>query len=194
MSASHVTAPEPSLRRIAVFCGARTGNDPRHAADAVRLGSFLAERGIGLVYGGGSIGLMGVLAEAVLDGGGEVIGVITESLLKSEVGHTGVTELKVVATMHERKACMAELADAFVMLPGGFGTLDEFFEVVTWRQLGIHDKPCGILDPQGYYQKLTAFLDEAVSSDFVTTANRDLVVLAATPESLLTRFGLSHGL
>ncbi len=129
----------------------------------------MASRGLGLVYGGGHVGLMGVLADAVLAAGGEVLGVITASLQEREVGHDGLTELRVVDTMHERKAAMADAADAFVMLPGGFGTLDEFFEAVTWAQLGIHDKPCAVLDPTGYYAPLLRFLDDAVAARFIAS-------------------------
>jgi len=161
------------------------GVDERHAALAAEFGATLAARGIGLVYGGGSIGLMGVIADAVLGRGGEVVGVITEALAELEVGHAGLSDLITVATMHERKARMADLADGFVMLPGGYGTLDEFFEVVTWSQLGIHAKPCGILDPWGYYGNLLRFIDDCVSADFVTVANRDLVLASGDATDLL---------
>lgn len=173
------------LRRVAVFCGSSRGADPTYAAGAAALGSALARHGIGLVYGGGSVGLMGVLADAVQEAGGQVTGVITEALVGLEVGHNGLGDLRVVATMHERKALMADLADGFVMLAGGFGTLDEFFEAVTWSQLGIHDKPCAVLDPDGYYVDLLAFLDRAVTERFVSTTNRSLVGTAREPEALI---------
>src|SRR5215471_16866630 len=142
------------LSSVAVYCGSNAGNDPQYAAAAAALGRVLADRGIRLVYGGGQVGLMGVLADAVLERGGEVLGVITEALVVKEVSHRGLTGLQVVGTMHERKAVMADAADAFIMLPGGFGTFDEFFEVVTWTQLGIHAKPCGVLDVAGYFAPL----------------------------------------
>jgi len=175
------------VRRLAVFCGSSPGADPAHAALARALGEALASAGIGLVYGGGHVGLMGVVADAVLAGSGTVTGVITTSLQEREVGHEGLTELRVVETMHERKAIMADAADAFVMLPGGFGTLDEFFEAVTWSQLGIHDKPCAVLDPTGYYTPLLAFLDEAVAERFIAPEHRAIVLRATTVEDLFVK-------
>ena len=151
---------------MAVYCGSNSGNDPAYAEAAAALGRTLAKRGIRLVYGGGHVGLMGVVADAVLESGGEVHGVITEALVAKEVSHRGLTSLRVVETMHERKAVMADAADAFVMLPGGFGTLDEFFEVVTWTQLGIHAKPCGVLDAAGFFGPLRALIDGAVTAGF----------------------------
>lgn len=173
------------LRRVAVFCGSSRGADPTYADGAAALGTALARHGIGLVYGGGSVGLMGVLADAVQEAGGEVTGVITEALVGLEVGHNGLGDLRVVATMHERKALMADLSDGFVMLAGGFGTLDEFFEALTWSQLGIHDKPCSVLDPDGYFAALFAFLDRAVTDRFVSATNRSLVGHARDPEELI---------
>jgi hypothetical protein len=151
------------------------------------LGRLLADRGIRLVYGGGHVGLMGVLADAVLDGGGQVLGVITRALRAKEVAHHGLTELVVVDTMHERKAAMSAAADAFIMLPGGYGTFDEFFEAVTWTQLGIHVKPCGVLDVAGYFAPLRALLDAATHGGFVIRAHRELVITEAEPGRLLDR-------
>ena len=173
------------MRSVGVYCGSRVGNDPRHAEVAAELGRTLGERGTELVYGGGHIGLMGVVADAALSAGGTVVGVITESLLDAEVGHRNVTQLITVPTMHERKAIMNERSDAFVMLPGGYGTLDEFFEAVTWSQLGIHDKPCAILDPTGYFDPLVAFVDNAVANDFIKPHNRALMTSYRSVDALL---------
>ena len=173
------------LSAVAVYCGSNYGNDPAYAAAAASLGGTLAERGIRLVYGGGQVGLMGVVADAALGGGGEVYGVITEALRAMEVSHQGLTRLQVVGTMHERKAAMADAADAFVMLPGGFGTFDEFFEVLTWTQLGIHAKPCAILDVAGFFDPLRTLLDGAVTAGFVRPAHRDMVIIDTDPAALL---------
>jgi uncharacterized protein (TIGR00730 family) len=175
------------LSSVAVYCGSNAGNDPVYAAAAASLGRVLADRGIRLVYGGGQVGLMGVVADAVLARGGEVYGVITEALVAKEVSHPGLSRLRVVGTMHERKAVMADAADAFVMLPGGFGTLDEFFEVLTWTQLGIHAKPCGILDVAGFFGPLRALVDGAVAAGFVHPAHRDMIVTGEDPGGLLDR-------
>jgi uncharacterized protein (TIGR00730 family) len=175
------------LSAVAVYCGSNYGNDPAYAAAAASLGGTLAERGIRLVYGGGQVGLMGVVADAALENGGQVLGVITEALVAKEVSHRGLARLQVVGTMHERKAAMADAADAFVMLPGGFGTLDEFFEVVTWTQLGIHAKPCGILDVAGFFAPLRTLLDGAVAAGFVHPAHRDMIVVDDDPARLLDR-------
>jgi uncharacterized protein (TIGR00730 family) len=172
---------------VAVYCGSATGNDARHAATAAALGVALAEHDIDLVYGGGHIGLMGIVADAALGAGGRVIGVITQSLVRAEVGHGNITELITVETMHERKLAMSERADAFVMLPGGYGTLDEFFEAVTWTQLRIHDKPCLILDPTGYYAPLIEFIDRSVTEGFVQPKNRALIETYASIGALLDR-------
>lgn len=153
--------------------------------DAAELGHALATRGVELVYGGSHVGLMGVLADAALEAGGTVIGVITDALVDAEVAHTGLTRLHTVASMHERKRQMSDLADAFVMLPGGFGTLDEFFEALSWTQLGIHTKPCAILDSSGFYRPLLALLDQAVEQRFLTPANRSLLVDVTTVDELL---------
>jgi uncharacterized protein (TIGR00730 family) len=175
------------LISVAVYCGSNPGNDPAYREAAASLGRTLAERGISLVYGGGHVGLMGAVADAVLEHGGEAHGVITEALEAKEVAHHGLSTLRVVKTMHERKAAMADAADAFVMLPGGFGTLDEFFEVVTWTQLGIHDKPCGVLDVNGYFGPLRELIDGAVTAGFVHPAHGEMVVIDADADGLLDR-------
>ena len=175
------------LKAVAVYCGSNIGTDPAYAAAAASLGQTLADRGIRLVYGGGHVGLMGVLADVVLGNGGEAYGVITRALKEREVAHSGLTSLTVVETMHERKAAMADAADAFVMLPGGYGTLDEFFEVVTWTQLGIHAKPCGVLDVAGYFAPLGTLLDGAAQAGFVRPAHRGLVLTDTDPAALLDR-------
>src|SRR6185503_14872599 len=146
------------MSRLCVFCGSSPGHDPAYGAAAAQLGRVLAERGIGLVYGGGRVGLMGILADAALAAGGEVIGVIPQALLDREIGHRGLTQLRVVDSMHSRKALMGDLADGFIALPGGIGTLEELFEVWTWAQLGLHRKPCGLLDANGFYAPLVDFL------------------------------------
>jgi uncharacterized protein (TIGR00730 family) len=179
--------PPGQLSAIAVYCGSNHGADPAYAQAAAALGRLLAERGIRLVYGGGHVGLMGVLADAALAGGGEVFGVITRALQAKEVAHDALTSLTVVDTMHERKAAMADAADAFVMIPGGYGTFDEFFEVVSWTQLGIHDKPCGVLDVAGYYAPLRALLDEATRQGFISRVHRELVITESEPRRLLDR-------
>jgi len=174
-----------SLRRVCVFCGSSTGSDPVYARSAEALASALTARGIGLVYGGGCVGLMGVLADAVLARGGHVIGVIPDSLLAREVGHRGLPDLRVVASMHERKALMASLADGFIALPGGFGTFEELLEALTWTQLGLHAKRCGVLNVAGFYDPLLALLDHAVSNGFLKPENRDLLRASTDPEALL---------
>jgi uncharacterized protein (TIGR00730 family) len=180
-------ASPASLSSVAVYCGSNSGADPAFARAAVSLGRLVAERGVRLVYGGGHVGLMGAVADAVLENGGEAHGVITRALEAKEIAHPGLTSLRVVETMHERKAAMSDAADAFVMLPGGFGTFDEFFEALTWTQLGIHAKPCGILDVAGFYDPLRALLDGAVASGFVHAAHRDMVVIDSDPARLLDR-------
>ena len=175
------------LSAVAVYCGSRSGTDPAYTAAAASLGQTLAARGIRLVYGGGHVGLMGVLADAVLAAGGEVFGVITRALQAKEVAHLTLTTLAVVDTMHERKALMADAADAFIMLPGGYGTLDEFFEVVTWTQLGVHAKPCGVLDAAGYFEPLRVLLDGAAQAGFIRPVHRGLVLTESEPGPLLDR-------
>jgi uncharacterized protein (TIGR00730 family) len=175
------------MRRVCVYAGSNPGSHPAYAAAARALAATLAERGIGLVYGGGKVGLMGVLADTVLDAGGEAIGVMPQALIDREIGHRGLTELKVVDSMHERKALMAELADAFVAVPGGIGTLEELIEVYTWSQLGIHRKPCGVLNVRGYYDHLAALLDHAVREGFLRPQHRAVLSVAGEPAELLDR-------
>ena len=159
--------PRNLMRSVCVYCGSNAGSRPAYAERAMALGTRLAREGLALVYGGGNVGLMGIVADAALEAGGEVIGVIPEQLVGWEVAHTGLTRLEVVANMHERKARMFDLSDAFVALPGGFGTLDEMFEMLTWRQLGLGDKPCAFLDVDGFYAPLFAMLDRMVAERFV---------------------------
>jgi len=175
------------ISSAAVYCGSNLGTDPAYARAAASLGRILAERGIRLVYGGGQVGLMGVVADAVLEHGGQAHGVITEALLAKEISHEGLASLQVVTTMQERKAAMAAAADAVIMLPGGFGTFEEFFEVLPWTQLGIHAKPCGVLDVAGFFAPLYALLDGAVTAGFVHPAHRDLVIPGDDPGLLLDR-------
>jgi uncharacterized protein (TIGR00730 family) len=177
-----------SLRRICVFCGSRSGLGDAYVTAARALGRTLAERGLAVVYGGGNVGLMGELADAALAGGGEVIGVIPEALVRKEVAHTGLTELRVVASMHERKAQMADLSDAFIALPGGMGTFEELFEILTWAQLGLHEKPCGLLDVCGYFAPLCELLDHAVAEGFVDARHRRLLLHSTSSDELLTAF------
>ncbi|HEY6599546.1 MAG TPA: TIGR00730 family Rossman fold protein, partial [Pseudomonadales bacterium] len=176
------------MRRICVFAGSSTGSDEMHRRTAIALGEALAERDIELVYGGGCVGLMGVLADAALARRGRVIGVIPETLMEREVGHHRLTQLKVVDSMHERKATMAALSDGFIALPGGFGTLEELFEVLTWAQLGLHAHPCGLLNVGGYYDALLAFLDHARSSAFVRAEHAAMLLVDDDPRRLLDRF------
>ena len=173
------------MRRICVFCGSSEGARPIYVETARRLGRAMAERGIGLVYGGGKVGLMGVLADTILEAGGEAIGVMPQALIDREIGHPELTELKVVGSMHERKALMAELADGFVAVPGGIGTLEELIEVYTWSQLGIHDKGCGVLNVRGYYDGLVAFLDHAMQEGFLRLEHRAALTVADDPSELL---------
>jgi uncharacterized protein (TIGR00730 family) len=173
------------MRRICIFCGSSTGNRPEYREAAEELGSLLARRNIGVVYGGGDVGLMGALANSVLKAKGEVVGVIPEHLMRREIGHHALTKLHVVHSMHERKAMMADLSDAFIALPGGFGTLEEFCEVLTWAQLGLHAKPCGILNVLEYYSPLLAMFDHAVQERFLKPENRRLVLARDSASELL---------
>jgi uncharacterized protein (TIGR00730 family) len=178
------------MRRVCVFCGSKCGHGSRYVDAARSLAECLVRRGLGLVYGGGDIGLMGILADTMLPLGGEVIGVIPRLLEAKELAHRGITELHVVESMHARKALMADKADAFVALPGGFGTADELFEILTWRQLHIHDKPIGILNVAGFFDPFLAWLDRMVEEGFVSEKNRQLVVVETEADSLLNRMGL----
>ena len=173
------------LRSICVFCGASPGVNPLYRETAEALGRHIGERGLRLVYGGGAVGLMGVVADAAMAAGGEVIGIIPYSLERSEIGHRGLTRLEVVDGMHARKARMAELSDAFIALPGGLGTLEELFEVWTWGQLGYHAKPLGLLDVNGFYDKLSLFLDHLVDEGFVRAPHREMLQRGASPAELL---------
>lgn len=176
-----------SLKSVCVFCGASPGARPIYHEAAAQLGRHIAERGLTLVYGGGAVGLMGVVADAALAAGGEVIGIIPQSLERAEIGHKGLTRLEVVDGMHARKARMAELADAFIALPGGLGTLEELFEVWTWGQLGYHAKPLGLLEVDGFYARLTDFLDHLVAERFVREQHRAILQVSASPAELLAR-------
>ncbi|MCO6440342.1 MAG: TIGR00730 family Rossman fold protein [Nitrococcus mobilis] len=176
------------MKRLCIYCGSSLGRDPVYLEAARVLARRLAHRGIGIVYGGSSVGLMGAMADAALAEGGEVTGVIPDSLMDREPGHPGLTELHVVASMHQRKAIMTELADGFIALPGGLGTLDELFEILTWAQLGLHCKPCGVLNVKHYYAPLVRLLDHAVEAGFVRPQHRGILIVEADPEVLLVRF------
>lgn len=180
------------FRRVCVFCGSNLGIRSAYRSAAEQLAGILVHAGIGLVYGGGNVGLMGVLADSVLSMGGSVIGVIPESLMALEVGHKGLTDLRVVGSMHERKALMSDLSDAFIALPGGFGTFEEFCEVLTWSQLGIQNKPCGLLNVEGYYDPLLRLFDLAVAEGFLHSENRQLVLDDHDPKRLLTKMAQFH--
>ena len=173
------------MKRICVFCGSSQGSRPEYRAAAEELGTELVRRNIGLVYGGGNVGLMGIIADAVLRAGGEAVGVIPEHIMSREIGHKGLTKLHVVHSMHERKALMADLSDAFIAMPGGFGTLEEFCEVLTWSQLGLHAKPCGILNVREFYTPLLAMFDHAVEERFLKPENRALVLARESAAELL---------
>ena len=172
---------------ICIFTGSRHGSHPEYAEAARQLGRELVERNYGLVYGGGNVGLMKVVADRVLDLGGHVTGVIPDSLVSKEVAHRGLSDLRIVKSMHERKAMMAELSDGFIAMPGGIGTMEEFFEVLSWAQLGIHRKPCGLLNTAGYYDRLIQFLDHAVEHDFLKPKHRSLLIVAKEPSEILSR-------
>ena len=177
----------PPVRRICVFCGASPGARPQYAQATTHLARLLAGDGIGVVYGGGGVGLMGVLADAVLAEGGEIIGVIPRALVDREIAHRDVADMRVVGSMHERKALMAELADAFIALPGGIGTLEELFEVYTWAQLGLHRKPCALLNVEGYYDGIAGFLADAVAERFLREEHRDMLMVERDPHALIER-------
>ena len=176
------------IRRLAVFCGSNPGARPDYVHAARSFGKLLASRGVGIVYGGSNVGLMQALADAMLDELGDIIGVISRMLVEREVANKALTDLRIVDSMHGRKALMAELADGFVAMPGGIGTLEEFFEVWTWAQLGMHDKPCGLLNVAGYFDPLLEFLDRAVAEKFVREVHRKMVIVESDPVALLARF------
>src|SRR5215207_8248992 len=175
------------MKRICVFCGTNPGARPEYGAAARELGRILAEQGIELVYGGASVGIMGELADSVHEHGGHVTGIIPQQLVKKEEAHTGIANLIVVASMHQRKSQMADMADGFIALPGGIGTLEGFFEVLTWGQLGIHTKPAGILNVEGYFDGLTGFLDHAVGEGFLRASHRNAIIVESSPVRLLER-------
>jgi uncharacterized protein (TIGR00730 family) len=178
----------PELSSICVFCGSNAGAQPAYVETAEAVGRGLARRGVRVVYGGARVGMMGVLADAARSEGGDVVGVMPQAIFDREVGHTGLDDLRVVGSMHERKALMAELSDAFIALPGGVGTLEELFEVYTWAQLGIHEKPLGLLDVAGYYRPLVAFLDHAVREQFVRPSTRSMLAVGEELDDLLAAF------
>ena len=175
------------VERICVFCGASPGARPEYRDATAELARLLAQEGIGVVYGGGGVGLMGALADAVITAGGEVTGVIPRALVDREIAHRDVIDMRVVGSMHERKALMADLADAFIALPGGLGTLEELFEVYTWAQLGLHQKPCGLLNVAGYYDAMAEFLTHAVDERFVREEHRELLMIETEPGTLIDR-------
>jgi uncharacterized protein (TIGR00730 family) len=175
------------VQSLCVFCGSRQGLDPAYTKAARSLGTMLAEANIRLVFGGGHVGLMGVISNAALEAGGDVIGVIPRSLVERELAHAGLTDLRIVGSMHERKALMSDLSEGFITLPGGTGTLEEFFEVLTWAQLGEHEKPCGLLNVAGYYDPLLSVFDHMVHKGFLSQSNRALVLVESEPERLLKR-------
>lgn len=176
------------LKNICIYCGSSSGRLPAYAEAARALAYSLANRNIGLVYGGASVGIMGVVADQILQLGGKAVGVIPEALVRKEVAHHHLTELHVTQSMHERKMLMAELSDAFIALPGGLGTLEELFEIWTWAQLGIHDKPCGLLNTDGYYDPLIAFLEHATTEQFVSRTHRSMLLVEREADALLDRF------
>ena len=176
------------IKKICVYCGSSPGKNPAYSQAAVNLALALCERNIGLVYGGGAIGVMGTVADAVLAAGGEAVGVIPKALAIKEVAHDSLSELHVVTSMHERKAMMADLADGFIALPGGWGTLEEIFEILTWAQLGFHDKPCGLLNIDGYYDGLIGFLENSFDQQFVNELYRPMLMKAREPLALLDQF------
>jgi hypothetical protein len=181
------------MKRICVFCGSNAGVRTAYAEAARALARYVAKLGMGIVYGGGKVGLMGVIADTAMAEGGEVIGVIPQALFEKEVGHTGITELRIVGSMHERKALMAELADGFIAMPGGWGTFDEFCEILTWAQLGLHRKPCGILNVEGYYDTLLAMFDHSVAEGFLKREYRPMVLAAVGPEDLIAKMQAYKG-
>ena len=180
------------MKRICVFCGSSRGTGEHYVDAARNLGLSLINHNLSLVYGGASVGLMGVIADTFIEKAGEVVGVIPKALFDREVAYTGLTDLRVVNTMHERKSLMAELSDGFIALPGGLGTIEEFFEVLTWAQLGIHQKPCGLLNVNGYFDRLTEFLDHAVSQRFIEKECRSMILMDKDPDALLQKMKSYH--
>ena len=175
------------MKKVCVYCGSNYGNDPIFENAAKLLGKEISKNGLGLVFGGGNVGLMKVIADTVLENGQEVIGVIPESLADLEIAHTGITKLHVVKSMHDRKALMADLSNIFIAMPGGFGTFEEILEVLTWTQLGIHEKPCGILNVNGFYDQLLQFFDEVTKEGFIKSTHRSMLVCESDPEQLLQK-------
>lgn len=175
------------MKRIAVFCGSSIGNDDDYTIAAKSLGSTLVKNGLGLVFGGGAIGLMGIIAREVLKSGGEVVGVIPEALYKKQLALQELTDIRIVGSMHERKALIAELSDGFIAMPGGLGTIEEIFEVLTWTQLGIHTKPCGFLNVRNYFNHLIKFLDHMRDQNFISEKHRSMIIIEENPEGLLTK-------
>lgn len=180
------------MQKVCVFCGASSGSNPIFAQITKELGRAIAQNGLELVYGAGRVGLMGVLADATLEAGGKVTGVIPESLVAKELAHRGLTELHIVKTMHERKAMMAERADGFIAMPGGYGTLDEFCEILTWSQLGFHKKPCAILNIDGYFDELIKFFHTASERQFVAEQHRDMIIVSTDPLEVLEKMSAYH--
>jgi len=179
---------ERHIKRICIFCGSSLGVKKEYAHSAIELGRILAQKKIALVYGGGRVGIMGQLAKACLEAGGEVIGVIPKQLYKMGLGYTKLTRLHLVNSMHERKAMMSDLSDGFIALPGGLGTIEEFFEALTWAQLGIHRKPCGLLNTAGYYDKLMEFIGNAVKQEFLEKEHKDMILVSEKPIDLMAKF------
>lgn len=180
-----INIPIRKMKRLAVFCGSKTGKNPVYAKAAREFGQILAKNNVEIVFGGGKVGIMGIVADAALAAGGKVIGIIPEKLMDMEVGHTGLTELHVVKTMHERKAMMAMLADGFVALPGGIGTIEEIIEVYTWHQIGYHTKPCAFLNTNGYWDQLIGFIQHMVNEGFLPESQKDELLIASGPEEML---------
>lgn len=175
------------MKKICVFCGSSFGNNKSYSDTAILLGNLIAKNNIELVYGGASVGLMGEIASAALSAGGKVTGVIPKQLIEKEVAHTGLNDLRIVGSMHERKSLMAELSDGFIAMPGGFGTLEEVFEVVAWGQLNFHNKPLGLLNVNGYYNNLIKFLDHSVNENFIKPEHREMILVDDDPEAMLTQ-------
>jgi uncharacterized protein (TIGR00730 family) len=184
--------PIRQIQRLCVFCGSSIGACPAYAEAAAELGRELASSGVALVFGGGRVGLMGILADSVLAAGGQAIGVMPRALVEKEIAHTSLTELRVVESMHQRKAMMADLADAFLLLPGGFGSWEEFFEVVTWLQLGIHRKPCALLNVAGYYDALLSLASHALAEGFLRSAHKEMLIVEENPALLLGRLEVAR--